>query len=293
MKKRIKTIFMCIVFMMLLSVSNIVFADNNITVKLNEQILSFDVQPQIINGRTMVPMRTIFESLGATVEWEQTTQAVTSVRGETKISLIIGTPIIIVDGNLKSLDTAPCVVSGRTLVPVRAIAEAFDMNVEWDDITQTVLITSTDVNIESTYNKYNRMGYIDVSGKTIEDIAKESDMTVEEFLEEYDLPADMPKDTNETAAFYTIPVSRMAEMYEMDFSEMKEALQWGDEITETSTWGEAEGLTKVGIYVGEENLDSFKEYYGLGDEVTADTLCKDIRNIVDNKRREEEFALKE
>lgn len=141
------------------------------------------------------------------------------------------------------------------------------------------------------FNKYNRQGYIDVSGQTIEDIAKNIDMTVEEFLTEYDLPSDMPKNTNETAAFYTIPVSRMAEMYGMDFATMKETLQWGDEITETSTWGEAEGATKVGVYVGEENLDNFKEYYGLGDDVTADTLWKDIRNTIDQQRRDERIAM--
>ena len=141
------------------------------------------------------------------------------------------------------------------------------------------------------FNKYNRMGYIDVSGQTVQDIADSAGMTLEEFLTEYDLPSDMPKNTSETAAFYTIPVSRMAEMYGMDFATMKDVLEWGDEVTETSTWGEAEGATKVGVYVGEENLEDFKSYYGLGDEVTAETLWSEIRNTIDQQRRDERIAM--
>lgn len=136
------------------------------------------------------------------------------------------------------------------------------------------------------FNKYNRMGYVDTSGRTIGEVADAAGMDLKDFLAEYQLPEDMPANTTESAAFYTIPVSVMAQMYGWDFDEMKTAYQWGDEVTEDMTWGEAEGLTKLGVMVGEENLESFKQEYGLGDDITADTLWKDVRTIYDTKAKE-------
>lgn len=150
MKKRIQAFVMCLILIILTSVSSVVFAADNITVKLNGQTLSFDVPPQLMNGRTMVPMRAIFENLGATVNWEQSTQTVTSVKGTTTISLTIGVPGIIINGSTKALDTAPCIMNGRTLVPVRAVSEAFNLNVDWDGATNTVIINSYSNNV-STY----------------------------------------------------------------------------------------------------------------------------------------------
>ena len=128
--KKILTVTLILILSLL--VCNAVFAEDNITVKIDGEVIDFDVQPQIIGGRTMVPMRAIFEKLGATVEWEITTQTVTSMRGETMVSLTIGVPTIIVNGSPKELDIAPCVIDGRTLVPVRAISESFNMNVNWN-----------------------------------------------------------------------------------------------------------------------------------------------------------------
>ena len=113
-----------------------------VKVLLNGKEVEFDVHPQIINDRTMVPMRAIFEQLGATVEWDGETKTVTSVKDETVISLTIGVPSIITDGAEKVLDVAPVIIDGRTLVPVRAVSEAFMLNVDWDADTKTVIITN-------------------------------------------------------------------------------------------------------------------------------------------------------
>ena len=140
---------LCIILSLIIALSSITaFAKDNITVKLDGTEIAFDVPPQIINGRTMVPMRAIFESLGATVNWEESTKIVTSVKGTTTISLAIDTPSIIVNGNTNPLDAPPCIIDGRTLVPVRAISEAFNLNVEWDEANKVV-------NIESKSNIYN------------------------------------------------------------------------------------------------------------------------------------------
>lgn len=134
-------------------------------------------------------------------------------------------------------------------------------------------------------NKYNKMGYVDISGKTVQDLIDQQGITLEEFLETYGLPSDMPADTIESAAYYTIPVKNIAQMYGMDFESLKEKLQFPDTITEDSTWGEAEGEVTLANYIGEDNLEEFKQQYGLGDNVTGETKWKEIRNTVDEKQK--------
>jgi len=114
----------------------------DITVTLDGAVLSFDVPPQIINERTMVPMRVIFEALGANVEWDDATQTITALSHETIIVIQIDSPTMLVDNEELLIDEPPRLVAGRTLVPVRVIAESLDMDVNWDDATRTVIITS-------------------------------------------------------------------------------------------------------------------------------------------------------
>lgn len=106
----------------------------------NGESTALDVPAQIIDSRTMVPLRAIFEALGASVEWDDSTKTVTSERGDTKVSLTIGEAEIIVNGEAKALDVPGQIVDSRTLVPVRAIAESFGCEVGWDDPTKTVTI---------------------------------------------------------------------------------------------------------------------------------------------------------
>ncbi len=146
------------------------------------------------------------------------------------------------------------------------------------------------------YNKYNHMGYVNITGRTIADIAAENGMELSELLEQYGLPADMPGNTQESAAYYSMPVKTVAQMYGMSFEDIKELLGMGEDITEDTPWGVAEGEVTIEKYIGADNLDSFKEEYGFGDEVTLETKWKEVRNTVDNKSKqnyEEQNAAKE
>ena len=107
----------------------------------NGEAKALDVPAQIIDSRTMVPLRAIFEALGASVEWDDATKTVTSVKGDTTVKLTIGNAAITVNGAEKALDVPAQIVESRTLVPVRAIAESFGCDVAWDDATKTVTIT--------------------------------------------------------------------------------------------------------------------------------------------------------
>ena len=123
-------------------------ATSEISVEINGQAISFDVPPQIINDRTMVPMRKIFETLGAKVEWLAQTRQILAIKGEDAIVMQIDAPVILknsfADGNEErvALDVAPIIIDGRTLVPVRAVSESLNATVEWLGDTKTVQITT-------------------------------------------------------------------------------------------------------------------------------------------------------
>ncbi len=130
-------------------------ANDNITVTLEGTQIDFDVQPQIIDGRTVVPLRKIFEELGALVKWDSETQTVSARKNSKTVTMTIGSADMQIDkgktdtdGNpvieTVTLDVSAQVLDGRTLVPARAISEAFGLNVEWDAGTSTVVITDDD-----------------------------------------------------------------------------------------------------------------------------------------------------
>lgn len=185
-------IFLCSVFAAILLVSNAVSvaAGNNKTVKIDNQKIDFDVAPQLINNRTMVPVRAIFEALGATVEWNEATQTVSSTRGDIKINLTIGAPMMFVNGLSVNLDSPACVLNNRTLVPVRAISEAFGVNVDWDSNSNSVLITTGEApagssaaaaDLGKSYQCYpgtNVPDYTAVTGVPIKEVSQEGDTCI-------------------------------------------------------------------------------------------------------------------
>lgn len=113
-----------------------------IEVLLDGSYIEFDVQPALINDRTMVPVRAIFEALGATVEWQDDTETVVSNMGDTTVSLKINDNAIVKNGERIELDVPAQLIGDRTLVPVRAISEAYGCNVDWNDAKNTVVIVS-------------------------------------------------------------------------------------------------------------------------------------------------------
>jgi len=109
---------------------------------IDGQRVSFDVPPQMIDGRVMLPFRTISESLGVTVNWNQSEQTITAMKDDIVVKLPIGSVSPTVNGQIVTVDVPALVVEGRTLVPLRFFAEAFGVAVDWDAETRTVHITS-------------------------------------------------------------------------------------------------------------------------------------------------------
>lgn len=114
--------------------------NSQIRVLLDGRRLYFDVAPATVDNRTMVPMRTIFEKLGAEVTWLEAYQEVDAVKNNVRIKLKIGSNILYKNTVPIEMDVAPVVMKDRTLVPVRAVAESFLCNVLWDEDRKIVNI---------------------------------------------------------------------------------------------------------------------------------------------------------
>ena len=115
-------------------------ANDEIQLWINGDYVKSDVAPFIEDGRTLVPVRIISESLGKKVEWNQNQQQVTITSDAKNIVMTINENTVIVDGKNSKLEVAPKLSKERTFVPVRFIAEEFNMKVDWDDTNKTVVI---------------------------------------------------------------------------------------------------------------------------------------------------------
>ena len=140
MKKVIALLLSVIMIMSFITIPAL--AEKPITVLLNGEKMEFDVPPVLMNSRTMVPMRAIFEALGAEIYWNDSNEAVTAISSTGKTVVIaIGSCEAIVGGELKEIDAPPVLHNDRTLVPLRFVSETFGCQVGWDDATYTVTIT--------------------------------------------------------------------------------------------------------------------------------------------------------
>ena len=145
-------------------------AEENITVMLNGQAMDFDVAPIIQNDRVLVPMRAIFEELHCSVDYTDIDgrQIITAKNDGNTIGLEIGSNEMTVNDEKVSLDTVPVIIDDRTLVPLRAVSEALDCNVDWNGDTKTVTIAP------HKYNEY-------YTQKLMENLPKDENYVISPF----------------------------------------------------------------------------------------------------------------
>ena len=144
--KLVKKILASILMLSLLMVAiPSVYASNDIKVVVDDRLVEFDTPPCLIGGRTMVPLRAIFEALDVTISWDQPTQTVTAFNEAYLVKCTIGNNDMYVNNVKKTMDIAPMIIENRTLVPARFIAEAFACDVEWDSSSLTVNIRSKSI----------------------------------------------------------------------------------------------------------------------------------------------------
>lgn len=118
------------------------FADDSIKIVIDNTEIETDVSPQIIEGRTMVPVRTIFEALGAQVDWDSETKTITGTKSGITAVMTLNSTILSINNVDTSMDSAPVIIEGRTFIPARYAAESLGCTVSWDAESKTVYITS-------------------------------------------------------------------------------------------------------------------------------------------------------
>ena len=137
-----------IVLVLILSSVNVYAETKEVTVKVNNNVVVSPVPAQIVNDRTMLPMRSIFERIGAKVTWMESEKIIFATKGSLLITMQIDNTVMSVqqienDEVTKiELDSPPFIVDGSTVVPVRAVAESLGCSVEWNPQTYTVDITT-------------------------------------------------------------------------------------------------------------------------------------------------------
>lgn len=124
---------------------------NSINISIDGNYIKFDVQPQIINGRTLVPMRKIFEELGAKVDWDDSTRTAIGTKENIVVKFTIDDYTMYKNESAKALDVPAQLINGRTLIPLRAVSEAFDCQVGWDGNDSIVSIIDDSENYTMLY----------------------------------------------------------------------------------------------------------------------------------------------
>lgn len=113
-----------------------------ISVRIKGVLQEYDQPPVIINGRTYVPLRGIFEALGAKVDWNEKLKTITATRrGAVTIRLTVDSVIAFINGGQITMDQPPILINNRTMVPVRFVARTMRYRVDWDEDSRTVLIS--------------------------------------------------------------------------------------------------------------------------------------------------------
>ena len=136
----------CLLFSM--SLTGTVSAASALSIYVNGTKISMDADPIIVNDRTLVPMTAIVDHIGGASGWDGDARTASFSYNGTYIELTIGSTTAMVNGSPQALDVAPQIVTvdrhggGRTMVPLRFVAEAFHFNVDWNGEKQAVYIDS-------------------------------------------------------------------------------------------------------------------------------------------------------
>lgn len=153
------------------------YAQTPLILQINNKIMTangiekeIDSEPMIINQRTLLPIRTIIEEIGGTVDWNKETQEIILTYQGNTIRLVIDSTTAYLNDTAITIDTAPMIINGRTMLPIRFIAESFHFDVVWDNQTITITkqetaeqqLTIENTNTEQSNNKQGNITALSV-----------------------------------------------------------------------------------------------------------------------------------
>ena len=127
------------------AMSTAVYAQD-INVSLNGNIIAFPNQkPVVVEGRTLIPLRGVFDNMGYAIDWDGETKTVTLTKDSNTITISIGQASYALNGESHAIDVPAQIINGSTMLPLRAIADATGAEVLWDGETKiaTIIDTST------------------------------------------------------------------------------------------------------------------------------------------------------
>ena len=201
--------------------TNFAFAESEVKVIVDgNQVVFEDQAPVLENGRTLVPLRATFNALGAEVDWMAESSTVFANKRLKSISLKIDDTKMYVDGKETTLEVPAKLINGRTMIPLRAVAEALDTEVGWDAETFTVSIESKQGDIKVTDKIISEVLMDEETGKELLDIS----YGYPYFEEKIEFLANLNKEYNEIANNYIENIK--AE----DLESAKEFLEFGAEF---------------------------------------------------------------
>ena len=159
--KRLFTKITALLVICIMSMSFVTFADQKpITVFLDGEQLSFDVEPTLESARALVPMRVIFEALGAKVSWDNDTFTAIAVKNDLTIKITIDDMKLYKNDEVIELDVPARLINCRTLVPARAVSEGMGAKVDWDNENRRVIITTKETVTPEKYD-FNQLSETD------------------------------------------------------------------------------------------------------------------------------------
>ena len=136
------------------------YAADGISVRVNgEQVVFENQQPALVDGRTLVPVRGVFEALGFEVGWSGVTRIVTLNRSDFAVIITVDSDVFTTNGTTHALDVPAQIIGGSTMLPIRAVLESVGYYLDWHGATQTVLISSV------PFETVNIPAYITIRGE--------------------------------------------------------------------------------------------------------------------------------
>ncbi len=169
--KRIWTALLAAILLIPMTFQSQAQAAVNISVLIDGVKLYTPQAPIMIQGRVMLPMRSIFEALDASVKWNQKTKTVTATKNGTTVILKINSKTATINNKTVALDVPAKNLKGNTMVPVRFVSEALGQKIGWNSKTKTVTVKTTN----NSGGGGNNTGIVPVNYVTLRDIGNAGD----------------------------------------------------------------------------------------------------------------------
>jgi len=186
MKKLIFSVAMMLMLIISIIPATVVYArDIRVTIDGNE-IFFPDQTPAIVDGRTLVPVRGVFEALGFDVDWNDHARAATLSRHDYQLIIPVGSYSFTTNGAIHLLDVPAQIIGGRTMLPIRLPLESVGYQLDWDGNTRTVIITTTENQTVHPFNAPEQAPHLATqSSIELPSYRRLTDSELQEWIDEY------------------------------------------------------------------------------------------------------------